>query len=27
VIDFEIDRTKALDVIDRVDNLRVQWRI
>jgi hypothetical protein len=24
VIDFEIDRTKALDVIDRVDNLRVQ---
>ncbi|XP_062207620.1 protein PSK SIMULATOR 1-like isoform X2 [Phragmites australis] len=24
VIDFEIDRTKALDVIDRVDNLKVQ---
>ncbi|KAF8768512.1 hypothetical protein HU200_007556 [Digitaria exilis] len=24
VIDFEIDRTKALDVIDRVDNLRIQ---
>ncbi|KAG2593297.1 protein PSK SIMULATOR 1-like [Panicum virgatum] len=24
VIDFEIDRTKALDVIDRVDNLRLQ---
>lgn len=24
VIDFEIDRTKALDVIDRVDDLRVQ---
>ncbi|CAO2195422.1 unnamed protein product [Urochloa humidicola] len=24
VIDFEMDRTKALDVIDRVDNLRVQ---
>jgi len=24
VIDFEIDRTKALDMIDRVDNLRVQ---
>lgn len=24
VIDFEIDRTKALDVIDRVDNLRVR---
>jgi len=23
VIDFEIDRTKALDVIDRVDNLRL----
>jgi hypothetical protein len=24
VIHFEIDRTKALDVIDRVDDLRVQ---
>ncbi|PAN27331.2 hypothetical protein PAHAL_5G073400 [Panicum hallii] len=24
VIDFEIDRTKALDMIDRVDNLRVK---
>ncbi|XP_062227326.1 protein PSK SIMULATOR 1-like [Phragmites australis] len=24
VIDFEIDRTKALDVIDRVDNIKVQ---